>query len=90
MAHRRELHLSEAQRAELEQGRDHDGRPYVRERCAALLKIADGQAAYAVARSGLLKARKAETLYRWIAWYEKGGYAGLVARSQGGVRRRCL
>ena len=33
--------LSWVQRRELEQARDHDARPYVRERCAALLKIAD-------------------------------------------------
>jgi hypothetical protein len=40
MAAQRTVTLSWAPRRELEQARDHDPRPYVRERCAALLKIA--------------------------------------------------
>jgi hypothetical protein len=36
------LELSEQQRAELEDLRDHSPLPYLRERAAALLKIADG------------------------------------------------
>ena len=50
MAKRRTLKLTEEQRKELEHLRDHDPRPYVRERCAALLKIADGKAPHWVAR----------------------------------------
>ena len=52
---RRTLILTEAQRQELLQLRDHDARPYVRERGAALLKIADGHSPHRVARHGLLK-----------------------------------
>jgi hypothetical protein len=37
MAARRTLELKAKQRQELEEYRDHDGRPYVRERCGALL-----------------------------------------------------
>ena len=60
MVHKRTLELSEAEREELIGHRDHDGRPQVRERCAALLKIADGQSAHEVAQHGLLKARDPE------------------------------
>ena len=54
---RRTLTLTEVQRQELLQLRDHDPRPYVRERGAALLKIADGQSPHRVACQGLLKPR---------------------------------
>ena len=55
MPFQRTLDLTESQRQDLQHYRDHDPRPYVRERCAALLKIADGQSPHAVARHGLLK-----------------------------------
>jgi transposase len=42
------LELTASQRQDLQQYRDHDPRPYVRERCAALLKIADGQSPHIV------------------------------------------
>ena len=44
MASQRTLALSWEQWRELAAHRDHDPRPYVRERCAALLKIAEGKA----------------------------------------------
>ena len=59
---RRALTLTEEQRQELLQLRDHDSRPYVRERGAALLKIAEGQSPQSVARSGLLKPRGPDTV----------------------------
>ena len=59
---RRLLSLSDAQRQELEHTRDHDHRPYLRERAAALLKIASGQSAHRVARHGLHKRRDPDTL----------------------------
>ena len=62
MPSKRRLDLTEAQRHELLATRDHDPRPYVRERCAALLKVAAGQAPYTVAREGLLKSRDPDTL----------------------------
>jgi hypothetical protein len=43
MAIRRTLRLKMREQRELEHYRDHDGRPYVRERCSALLKIAAGE-----------------------------------------------
>ena len=66
--------------------RDHDPKPYVRERCAAILKIAEGHVPYAVARSGLLKPRDPDTIYAWLDAYEVGGFDGLVQHPHGGYR----
>ena len=66
--------------------RDHDPKPYIRERCAAILKIADGHAPYAVARTGLLKPRDPDTVYTWLDAYEADGFDGLVAHPHGGYR----
>jgi hypothetical protein len=87
---RRSLSLTEDQRQELLGLRDHDPRPYVRERSAALLKIADGDPPHRVARRGLLKPRDPDTVYAWLDRYEGSGAAGLIAHPQGGPRRRCL
>jgi hypothetical protein len=43
MANRRTLRLKTREQRELEHYRDHDARPYVRERCSALLRIATGE-----------------------------------------------
>jgi len=90
MAQRRALKLTEDRRTELAHHRDHDPRPYVRERCAALLKIADGLSPHAVARGGLLKARDPDTVYGWLDTYEAAGLAGVIARQHGGPRRGCF
>jgi hypothetical protein len=90
MATQRTLTLSWQQQHELEQARDHDRRPSVRERCAALLKIADGAAPYAVARHGLLKPRDLDTVYAWLAQYAADGLAGLSGHRHGGYRRSRL
>ncbi len=49
MPARKELPLSEEQRAELLIVRDHTYQPYMREGAAALLKVADGQSVRQVA-----------------------------------------
>jgi hypothetical protein len=90
MAQQRTLPLEEAERHALQEHRDHDPRPYVRERCAALLKIADGESAHRVAQHGLLKRRDPDTLYHWLAFYQAEGLAGLIARQHGGPRRGCF
>ena len=90
MAKQRTLRLRWEQRQELEATRDHDRRPYVRERCAALLKIADGQTAHAVASHGLLKGRDPDTVYAWLDHYQAEGLAGLVGHVHGGYRRSRL
>jgi hypothetical protein len=51
----RTLTLKPKQRDELEFHRDHDPKPYVRERAAALLKVADGMSPHAVAQHGLYR-----------------------------------
>ena len=81
MAKRRTLTLSASERAELEDLRDHDPRPYVRERCAALLKIADGESPHHVALHGLLKARDPDSVYGWLDRYLADKLAGLVIRA---------
>jgi transposase len=85
---RRTLELTGPQRAQLEEHRDHDPRPWVRERCAALLKIADGLSPHAVARHGLLKPRDPDTVYDWLNWYEKYGFWSVERFPQGGAHRR--
>lgn len=84
----KELKLTEGQREELTHLRDHAPRPAVRERCAAMLKIADGMAGHAVACRGLLRRRAANTVYRWVAYFEQEGVPGLIAHSHGGNQRR--
>jgi hypothetical protein len=87
MAQRRTLNLTDTQRQELLHARNRDTRPYVRERCAALLKIADGQTPHHVARQGLLRPRDPDTVYAWLRAYGASGLAGLLARQHGGHRR---
>ncbi len=90
MYQRRTVALSDNERAELLALRDHDPKPYVRERCAALLKIADGQSPHAVAHAGLLRPRDPDTVYAWLAYYQDEGLSGLRAHAHGGNRRGCL
>jgi transposase len=75
-----QLTLSEAQVAELQALRDHAARPYLRERAAALLKIAGGASATAVAQHGLLRRRGLHTVLTWLKRYRAEGRAGLTIR----------
>jgi transposase len=81
MGARLRLDLTADQRAELEHMRDHHPRPYLRERAAALLKIADGMSGTYVAAHGLLRYRKQETLYAWVHRYQAHGLPGLFIRT---------
>ena len=65
----RRISLTEEQRQELVRLRDHDPRPYVRERGAAVLKIAEGQSPHRVAQSGLLKPRDPDTVSAGLGRY---------------------
>jgi len=87
---RRTLTLSAEQRRELLGLRDHDHRPYVRERAAAMLKVADGLSPHRVATHGLLRPRDPDTVYAWLGRYQAAGAAGLITRPQGGSRGRHL
>jgi hypothetical protein len=84
------LTLTEEQRQQLLQLRDHDPRPSVRERGAAMLKIAQGHSPHQVARRGLLKPRDPDTIYSWLDRYPASGAAGLIAHPQGGSCGRHL
>lgn len=75
------LVLEEYQWMTLAEMRDHHAKAYMRERAAALLKIADGMSISAVAAGGLLKARQRETVGLWVQRYERYGLAGLYLRS---------
>lgn len=77
---RRTLMLTDDERRALVACRDHAARPYERERAAALLKIADGLSPAQVARSGLLRRRKPDTVYAWLDRYVAEGLAGLQIR----------
>lgn len=90
MGRQRRLALSGAQLEELEAYRDHDGRADIRERCAALLKIASGRSPHWVAKQGLLKERDPDAVYRWMAFYEQGGGEALIAHRHGGPGRRSV
>jgi transposase len=81
MAPRQKLVLSETQRQELQQIVKNHPKPYLRERAAALLKIADGASPHRVARHGLLRVREPDPVYAWLERYRTDGVAGLVIRA---------
>jgi len=86
----RTLKLRAQEEQELIDHRDHDPRPYVRERCSAILKIAEGHSAHWVSQNGLLKPRNPDTVYGWLNAYEAEKITGLEKHQQGGPRRRRL
>jgi hypothetical protein len=72
--------LDRVQQDELEQLRDHDPLPYVRERAAAILQVAAGHSLRAVARTGRLRPRRRETIADWVRRYLAEGADGLRIR----------
>jgi hypothetical protein len=90
MCQRRSLTLTDDQRQQLLHCRDHHPKPYVRERAAALLQVADGTSPHAVARAGLLRPRHPDTVYAWLGTFLAEGLGGLLAHQQGGFRRQRL
>lgn len=82
------LILTPDQQRELEGARDHHALAYVRERAAALLKIAQGQSAHHVALTGLLKPRDPDSVYGWMKRYQAEGVSGLVIRPGRGRKRQ--
>jgi transposase len=81
MAKKLIINLSLEQEQELEKVRDQHQKAYVRERAAAILKIAAGQSGLQVAQHGLLKQRKGDTVYGWVQRYQAQGSAGLLIRT---------
>jgi hypothetical protein len=78
---RRQLVLSAEQRQELDHLRTHAPRAYLRERASALLKIAQGQTAAQVARTGLLHPWDPDSVYGWLDRYQAEGSSGLTIRA---------
>ena len=76
-----QLSLTDKQLAELIDLRDHADKPYLRERAAAMLKIADGGSARQVAAQGLLRKRWHYTFGVWLSRYEQDGIEGLKIKS---------
>lgn len=81
MPAKRELELDEVQEQTLEAMRDHHRKAYMRERAAALLKIAQGYSVNWVAQYGLLKNRRWETVAGWLNAYIAKGLGGLYLES---------
>lgn len=80
LIYRRTLDLTDEQRNELVEMRDNADKAYLRERAAAMLKIADGMSPHAVSQRGLLKQRKPDTVYEWLNRYQAEGIDGLYIR----------
>lgn len=85
-----QLTLTDEQRRELVATRDHAAQPYLRERAAALLKIAAGQSIRAEAAAGCLKPRDRDTLCAWVHRYQQQGLAGLLIRKGRGRKPACF
>jgi transposase len=78
------IELSEEQRAELIDMRDHAMKLYLRERAAAILKIADGISGMEVARNRMNKPHWQDTIYEWVKRYRADGIAGLKVKPGSG------
>lgn len=70
------VELSESQEAELEKVRHEHPKAYMRERAAAVLKVAKGETVTAVAEKGLLIRHEPETVHQWIKNYLASGLSG--------------
>ena len=73
--------LTTAERQTLSELRDHGPKADLRERAAALLKVADGTPAARVAQDGRLRPRKPDTVYAWIDRFMDAGIAGVHMRA---------
>jgi transposase len=80
MSRRRKFTLTDRQRHTLTRVRDRHPKPHLREKAAALLKVADGWEIQDVAACGLLKRRSRNTVADWLDRYQQRGLAGLKVR----------
>ena len=76
----RKIILTDDEQKALEIIRDKDPKPHMRERAATILKVAGGMPAHAVAKHGLLKERKTDTIYEWLDRWEVEGLSGLAVK----------
>lgn len=81
MAKRHTLNLTDEEKATLRKLRNNGKQTYIRERAAAMLKIASGLSPHKVAMEGLLRKRKADTVYEWLRRFRENGISGLYQNS---------
>src|ERR1700682_4652128 len=82
---RLQISLSEQQRGELREARDHHEKPSMREKAAAILKIAEERLpAVEVAKHRLLKRRDDNTVRSWLKRSLHDGLAGLLVHTRRG------
>jgi hypothetical protein len=91
MARPLQVNLSEKQREELIDVRDRHEKPYMREKAAAVLKVAGppgekGQSARQVARSGLLRKRSPKAVRGWVHTHKEEGIEGFVVEEGRGQK----
>jgi transposase len=84
MPGRLKLELNELQKAELKELLDHSPKAYIRERAAALLKIAGGLSGREVALHRLNQAHWQDTIYEWVQRYQAEGSKGLWIKGKRG------
>jgi len=72
--------LMPEQEEQLKQIRDTHKDAYMRERAAAIIKVAQGISPRQVALNGLLKTRKPDTVRDWVRRFQSEGIAGLPVR----------
>lgn len=80
MAQARQITLTAEQERELVRCRDHHPKAYMREKAAAILKVAQGQSVRQVALHGLLRPRSPKKVGEWISRYQSEGLPGLQVR----------
>jgi hypothetical protein len=91
MYQRRTLALSDDERAELLDHRDHDPQnPTSVSAAPPCCASRPGTPPTAVANAGLLRNRDPDTVYAWLDYYRSEGLPGLLAHQHGGNRRGCF
>lgn len=84
----RKITLSDDDKKALERIRDTHPAPHMRERAAAILKVAGGMSAHSVAKRGLLKEREADVIYEWLNRWEAEGLASLEIKKGRGRKTK--
>lgn len=75
------VELSQAHHTELERECKRHAKAYVRERAAAILKVAAGRSVRQVAEHELLVRHEPETVSGWIRAYQAEGMTGLLVKA---------
>jgi transposase len=75
------IKLTKKQQQQLESIRSRHPKAYVRERAAAVLKVAAGASARSIAAAGFFNVRDHETIAEWVRRFKKDGAEGLLIRA---------